>query len=217
MIHGKAEAFPLKTAFGVRERLCFSAFSALDSDVYKAQNNGKEDMLNLSNNNLFRLRKRLHEKLEARLESVPLFNVLLIAVLLMLTGSRFVFAPGLPIALSPDASGEFSKTVSGGTPELVLPETATVLPGVATSSVLTVKSDSMFVFDGHIYDRLEDVFSEKNRLLVERESNGILLVKLDRAVSVQGLFKIAELAGKAGFSSLQIAGESPSYRPTNIR
>ncbi|MBP3302740.1 MAG: hypothetical protein J6L64_06390 [Opitutales bacterium] len=173
-------------------------------------------MLNLSSN-LFQLRKRLHEKLEARLESVPLFNVLLIAVLLMLTGSRFVFAPGLPLSLGKEDSGEFSKTVSGGIPELVLPETSTVLSGVATSSVLTVKSDSMFVFDGHIYDNLEDVFSEKNRLLIEKESNGVLLVKLDRAVSVQGLFRIAELAGKAGFSSLQIAGESPSYRPRDIR
>lgn len=174
------------------------------------------NMLNLSSN-LFQLRKRLHEKLEARLEAVPLFNVLLIAVLLTLTSSRFVFAPGVPISLNGNEPGEFSKTVSGETPELVLADSSTVLPGVATSFVLTVKSDSMFVFDGHIYDKLEDVFSEKNRRLIEAEAQGVLLVKLDRAVSVQGLFRIAELAGKAGFSSLQLAGESPSYRPKDIR
>lgn len=173
-------------------------------------------MLNLSSS-VFQLRKRLHEKLEARLEAVPLFNVLLIAVLLMLTSSRFVFAPGIPLNLEGDGFGNFSKTVSGNVPELVLPETQTVLPGVATSFVLTVKSDSMFVFDGHIYASLEDVFSEKNLRLLDKDIHGALLVKLDRAVSVQGLFKIAELAGKAGFSSLQIAGESPSYHPANIR
>ena len=177
----------------------------------------RQDMLNLSSS-LFQLRKRLHDKLEARLEAVPLFNVLLIAVLFTLTSSRFVFAPGLPLGLEGDGTGGFSKTVSGGGPELVLPETQTVLPGVETSFVLTVKSDSMFVFDGHIYESLEDVFSEKNlRLLDADVRGGILLVKLDRAVSVQGLFKIAELAGKVGFASLQIAGESPSYRPANIR
>ena len=56
-------------------------------------------MQNLSSSP-FRLRERLREKLDAGLEPVPLFNVLLIVVLLMLTGSKFIFAPGISVKLS---------------------------------------------------------------------------------------------------------------------
>lgn len=148
-----------------------------------------------------RIRPHLQEKLEARIEAVPLFNVLLIAVLLLATGSGFVFAPGVPVALD----GERART-------LVLPTASVPLSGADPSAVLTVKSDTMFIFDGRIFESLEAAFSQETTT----RDRGVLLVKLDRSVSVQGLFRIAELAGKAGFSSLQIAGESPSYRPAEL-
>lgn len=157
----------------------------------------------------FHLRERLREKLEARLEAVPLFNVLLVAVLLILMSSRFIFAPGLPVDL-----GNKNSTAEEG---LVLPIAKSALSGAETTAVLTVKSDSMFIFEGHIYESLEEIFSPENPYALLKDRNGTLLVKLDRAVSVQGLFKIAELAGKAGFSSLQIAGESPSVYPREMR
>lgn len=160
----------------------------------------------------FHLRERLREKLEARLEAVPLFNVLLVAVLLVLMGSRFIFAPGLPVDLEtsdPEASPQGAS--------LVLPVAKNALLGAETTAVLTVKSDTMFIFEGHIYESLEEIFSPENPHALLREQRGTLLVKLDRAVSVQGLFKIAELAGAAGFSSLQIAGESPSVYPQETR
>lgn len=157
----------------------------------------------------FHLRERLREKLEARLEAVPLFNVLLVAVLLILMSSRFIFAPGLPVDL------ENKNSTTGDV--LVLPVAKNALSGAETTAVLTVKSDSMFIFEGHIYESLEEIFSPENPHALLKDRNGTLLVKLDRAVSVQGLFKIAELAGKAGFSSLQIAGESPSVYPREMR
>lgn len=170
-------------------------------------------MKNLSSSPL-RLRERLREKLEARLEAVPLVNVLLIAVLLVLVGSRFVYAPGLTVDLDAERA---AAELSSGAPKTQLPIIRTVLPGVETSAVLTVKSDKMFIFEGHIYEDLEEIFSEKNPYAPPPEARGVLLVKLDRSVSIQGLFNIAELAGKAGFSSLQIAGESPSYRSAEVR
>lgn len=159
----------------------------------------------------FHLRERLREKLEARLEAVPLFNVLLVAILLVLTGSRFIFAPGLSVELSEPESGVAATEV------LSLPVTGNAMLGAETTAVLTVKSDTMFIFEGHIYESLEDIFSSKNPHGMTPEKRGTLLVKLDRAVSVQGLFKIAELARNAGFMSLQIAGESPSVYPQEVR
>lgn len=168
-------------------------------------------MQNLSSSPL-RLRERLREKLEARIEAIPLFNVLLVAVLLTLTGSSFIFAPGIAVALG---DGGSSETTVDDAARLVLPGAQIPLAGAATSSVLTVKSDKMFIYSGHIYDDLEDVFARMEA--PESGSRGTLLLKLDRAVSVQGLFRIAELAGKAGFDALQVAGESPSPRPETPR
>jgi len=147
----------------------------------------------------FRLRERFHEKLDAKIDAVPLFNVLLIAVLFLMTGSSFIFSPGVSVSLD-----------GGNAPSL--PIASVPLSGAESSSVLTVKSDAIFILDGRIYESVEAAFSQES----PEKSRGVLLVKLDRTVSVQGLFKIAELAAKAGFSSLQIAGDSPAYRPVEI-
>lgn len=151
----------------------------------------------------FHLRERLRQKTDARLETVPLLTVLLIVVLFALTGSRFIFSPGVAVSL--DGSVPVPVTTGANTTRITLPSATTLLPGAEASAVLTVKSDSMFIFDGRIYENPEEIFAEN------RASGGVLLVKFDKMASVQGLFRIAELAGKAGFSSLQIAGESPSY------
>lgn len=159
------------------------------------------------------LRERLRGKTDARLEAIPLFNVLLVVVLLTLTGSSFIFAPGLAVALDGDAAGTAS--APGTSAGIVLPRADIPLAGAETAAVLTVKSDKMFIYAGHIYEELEDVFARMEA--PEAGTRGTLLVKLDRAVSVQGLFKIAELAGKAGFGALQVAGESPSPRSETAR
>lgn len=150
---------------------------------------------------ILQMRARFYEKVDAKIDAVPLFNVLLIAVLFLMIGSHFIFSPGVPVSLEDgDATA--------------LPRASVPLLGVEASSVLTVKSDAIFILDGQIYENIEDAFSHQ-KPSGNADSRGVLLVKLDRSVSVQGLFKIAELAGKAGFSSLQIAGDSPSYRPAD--
>ncbi len=159
------------------------------------------------------LRERLRGKTDARLETIPLFNVLLVVVLLTLTGSSFIFAPGLAVALDGSAAG--TETAVGASAGIVLPRAEIPLVGAETSAVLTVKSDKMFIYAGHIYESLDDVFARMDAPAAG--TRGTLLVKLDRAVSVQGLFKIAELAGKAGFGALQVAGESPTPHSESTR
>lgn len=156
----------------------------------------------------FHLRERLSQKTDAKLETVPLLTVALIVVLFALTGSRFIFSPGVAVSLD----GLAPVPVAGpNTTRITLPTATTMLPGAEAAAVLTVKSDTMFIFDGRIYENAEEIFA-KNRV-----SGGVLLVKFDRMASVQGLFRIAELAGKAGFSSLQIAGESPSFETKQVQ
>ena len=172
-------------------------------------------MQNLSSSP-FRLRERLREKLDAGLEPVPLFNVLLIVVLLMLTGSKFIFAPGISVKHS---DGDVAGTTSASSvAAFALSRAETPLPGTEASAVLTVKSDAMFIFGEHIYETPEQVFARMGAAAEgEPRERRTLLLKLNRSVSVQGLFKIAELAGKAGFDTLQIAGESPLLQPENTR
>ncbi|MGE9294176.1 MAG: hypothetical protein ACQKBW_11225, partial [Puniceicoccales bacterium] len=91
-----------------------------------------------------------------RLDVAPLFDVLLICLMLMLLGSRFVAAPGETIALP---------VVQNSAPA-----------GVATLAVLTYKSDEMMILDGRV------VTLEGWKRLIERGESpgeGVLLVKAD--------------------------------------
>ena len=81
------------------------------------------------------LRERLRGKTDARLETIPLFNVLLVVVLLTLTGSSFIFAPGIAVALDGSAAG--TETAAGASAGIVLPRAEIPLVGAETSAVLT--------------------------------------------------------------------------------
>ncbi len=119
---------------------------------------------------------------ERRLDVAPLFDVLLICVMFMLLGSRFVSAPGETIKL---------------------PSLDTASPaGVATVAVLTYKSDEMMILDGRV------ITLEGWKRLIQRDGGtgkGVLLVKADAELPLQTLLKLAELARQGGYSALQIA------------
>jgi biopolymer transport protein ExbD len=117
-----------------------------------------------------------------RLDVAPLFDVLLICVMFLLLGSRFVSAPGEGIQLP---------VMAGGAPA-----------GVATVAVLTYKSDEMMILDGRV------ITLEGWQRLIERGDSageGVLLVKADADLPLQTLLRLAELARLAGYSALQIA------------
>jgi biopolymer transport protein ExbD len=142
---------------------------------------------------------------DVRLEPVPWLNVLLVGWLLSLLGSRFVYAPGLAVDLG---------HVSGTLPQqLNLPVVSgSPLPGLpanAVLTVLTVKGDDLFIFEGRIYD-LESFRAELRRHpLPASRAPTILLLKMDQSVSMQTFMEICALARAAGFSTVQVAA-SPS-------
>jgi biopolymer transport protein ExbD len=142
---------------------------------------------------------------DLRLEVVPWLNVLLVAWLLSLLGSRFVYAPGLAVDLghgsSPLPVQLVLPTLSGGP----LPGS----PADAVLTVLTAKQDKLFIFEGRIYDLngLRTVL--RNHRHSAAGGPSVLLLKAGQDVNMQTFLEICTLARTAGFSSVQIAAEEP--------
>ncbi len=136
------------------------------------------------------------------LDATAIGTVLIIALMLtLLVGSRFVYAPGITVAVTGD----------GKPAKLELPVTESVrLPGTMTNDtiiVLALKQDDMVIWKGRIR-RLADL--EKDFTadpLKPGESRGSLLIKADRSVTMQTFFEIIALARRAGFTTVHIAGE----------
>lgn len=152
----------------------------------------------------FNLRERLR-KPDLRIGIVPLAGVLLVAFFMFAMTSRFIFAPGLTVQLTAEAQADNPGRKSDAE-TYVLPVFDGPIEGKITSSVLSIKNDAMFIFDGNIYKTLEDAFPP--RPASEAGTRGILLVKMDRTSSIQGLFNLTKVARDAGFSAIQIAAES---------
>ncbi|MCD8283459.1 MAG: hypothetical protein LUD52_01850 [Opitutae bacterium] len=167
----------------------------------------------------FNLRGRLSSP-KLRLNTSALASVLLVAAFMYAMTSKYIFAPGLTVGLDEPATlaAENSKSALSQLEEnpettdpaatkqtLSLPLYDGELSGQKTTSVLTVKNESMFILDGKIYRRLLDALPPA---APDAPKRGILLAKMDRSVSVQTFFDLAKAAQDAGFSAVQIAGES---------
>ena len=152
----------------------------------------------------FCLRERLR-RYDSRIGIVPLASVLLAALLLFSMTSTYIYAPGLTFDLNPLKEGEISETHfrSAGTE---LPAFPGKLEGKPVSALLTVRNNSMFIFGGRIYKDLTEALPPLP--LSQAGTRGILLVKTDKSNSIQGLFNLMKIARDAGFSSVQLAGES---------
>jgi len=115
----------------------------------------------------------------------------LIAFMLTLLGSRFVYAPGSQVALD----------------DLLLPESSMrPLAGVPTVDVLTLLQEGRVIYDGQFMSvgSWSDMLAEPGA--AERQSeHAILLVKADARVSLQAFLRIADLAREAGYARVQIA------------
>lgn len=151
----------------------------------------------------FSLRERL-KKPDARISSAALISVLLVAIFLSVLTSKYIFAPGLTVNLEHENVPANTGNVPANAQNIALPVFSGTLAGVETAAVLTMKSDSMFILDGHIYDKLETAFAKQKNA----KERGILLIKINKTTSIQALFDIAKLAREAGFSAIQIAGET---------
>lgn len=134
------------------------------------------------------------------LEVVPLFNVLLIALMLTLLGSRFIFAPGVSVEL-PRASAD-SPAVS-------------VVP---TMAVLTLLKDNSLIYGGRLlsvdnFEREAAASLLPQRPAADETAAGdpaatqprILLIKSDTGVSVGTVLRVMNAARLAGYDQVQIA------------
>lgn len=127
---------------------------------------------------------------DRRLDATPLFDVLLIVIMLFVMGSRFIFAPGLSIAL----------------PESPLPN----LDGVSTVDVLTAKSRNFIIFRETKFtlSSLEKSMTAAN---FERPpKDAFLLVRADENVDMETFIAISQLARMAGYGGVQLAAREPA-------
>lgn len=152
----------------------------------------------------FCLRERLR-RYDSRIDFVPLANVLLVAFLLFATTSIYIYAPGLTFDLNPPEADKLTEAhfLSAGTE---LPKFSGRLEGKTVSALLTVRNNSMFIFNGRIYKNLAEALPPLPQ--TQAGTRGTLLVKTDKSNSIQGLFDLMKIARDAGFSSVQLAGES---------
>jgi biopolymer transport protein ExbD len=141
---------------------------------------------------------------DKRLDPVPLLDILLIAVLMISLSSRFLYAPGLTIDLEGNTPGQPAWTLDLPTASQGImpgqPTTATL-----TVAVLTARQENMFLFDGQIHTLPSLQATLRAAGGTQRYQNGVLLLKLDRAVSTQTFLTLCELAQEAGFSRIQLA------------
>ncbi len=124
---------------------------------------------------------------DQRMDFVPLFDVLLIALLLMLLGSRFLFPPGVALDLPSVADG--------------------YVVGSPTAAVMTVTSDDMIFFKGRHFtrDSIQRYLLADPALDHRLENGGVLLLKVGREVNVQTLLTLSRVARQAGYLQVQIA------------
>lgn len=132
-------------------------------------------------------------------DCAALFDILLIALMMTLLGSKFVAATGLGISFG--GGGE------SGLPKMGNPDSA-----VANSdmNVLSARGDSMLIFDGAIYTI--DSFCKSFSRAGKPARRGTLLIKADKNLAVQTLVEICEAAKSAGFENAIIAAEPDGRR-----
>jgi len=140
---------------------------------------------------------------------LPFLDLCIIALFFGMNSSRFLFAPGVTVDL---ASAEWESL--RGVP------TAAVLTVLPAADVITVDDDgeelppslraeplNRVIFEGEIFT--VDVLNEKFRLYMQKHSDQepVLLVKADKAVSLNQLMAIFDSARQCGFYGVQLAAE----------
>lgn len=127
-------------------------------------------------------------------------NAAVIVLFFSLLGSRFVLAEGLPV----DVGGQ-----------LILPESKSTTQRAA-SVVISYRRDNMVLFEGGIFD-LQDLRPRIEQYGKEHPG-AVMLVRYDKAVSMQGFVNLCDMARAAGLSVLvaaepQTAEESGLVNP----
>lgn len=127
-------------------------------------------------------------------------NGALIVLFFALLGSRFVLAPGMPVKV-------------GETAAIELPEVTSAMQSAA-SVVVSYRRDEMILFEGGIYNIRE--FRPELEKYVQKHPGAVLLVRVDRQVSMQGFLALCDLARAAGFVNVLVAAEAAAGESTKF-
>ena len=146
------------------------------------------------------LRRRLARP-DTRFDPVPFLDFCVLALLFGMLNAEFVFAPGLAVDL-PESRGAS-------------------VTGTPATAVLTVRRN-MILFDGakHTIDSLQPAlvaYLASERAPERIESEGVLLLKMERDVMAEQFVEICEIAREAGFSQIQVASEPKADESTDAR
>ena len=121
--------------------------------------------------------------------SAALVDILLIALMFTLLGSKFILAPGFALEF------EGNKLPTSQSPD------AAVVDG--DLSVLNAKGNTMIIFDGAIFNA--ESFSKKMHSQKAGTHRGVLLIKADKNVDTQTLLDICSVARAGGFEKIHLA------------
>lgn len=131
-------------------------------------------------------------RLDPSPDAVALFDVLLIAVMLTLTSSKFILSPGMGVDLSSEA--------------LPTMQNAEEMLSQDNMSVITAGGKSMLIFEGKIFSSktLETHLAQTKSPM---RSKATLLIKADKNIDSQTLIDICQAAKEGGFGRVQIAAK----------
>ncbi len=154
-------------------------------------------------------------KPDLRLEIVPWLNVLLLAWMLSLLQSTFLYAPGLPVALT-----DLERKAKANLPlKADLPVIAGgKLPGRHIDARLSIQLP-LFILDNSIHRMdndhdhdLADALNATCQSLRERHiDKPVLLILAPGQLPLATFMKVCTLATKAGFDSVQLAASTDPY------
>ncbi|WP_438481476.1 ExbD/TolR family protein [Oleiharenicola lentus] len=128
------------------------------------------------------------------LDFVAWVNVAVIVLFFALLGSRFILSPGVEMQLG------------GGKSVLDLPSAGSAANGSAAASVVvTYRRDNVILFEGAIYS-LPDL-QKRVRAYAKANPGAVMLVRIDRQVTMQAFLDFAEMVKKEGFGRVVVASE----------
>ncbi len=139
--------------------------------------------------------QRYLRRAEAGFDLVPFIDFLGILLLFGLVSSGLVFSPGFALDLPKSRENQ--------------------LEGLPVTGILTLRTN-MILFDGsrrnppNLEKALSDYLRKETAGEEEAGRPRVLLVKLDRDVSMEQFLQITEIARRAGFDRVQVAGDRES-------
>ncbi len=137
------------------------------------------------------------------LDFIAWVNVGVVVLFFGLLGSRFILAPGVEMR------------VGGITPALDLPTVTGGTGGTgAASVVVSYRRDNVILFEGGMYS-LSDL-KKQMEAYIKTHHGAVMLVRVDRQVSMQAFLELSEMASSVGFVNVIVAAE-PKARAETVR